>query len=206
LDAQPAVAATAGEAGLHAGAPVVRDWASDTFSLLSRGRVGVAITPAQLDAYGATNLSGIGPPGEPKVALPGAQGLPDNNRSPSRVWYLFPKHSPRQLVGHVDVVCGAPPGLRSTRRLLTPAGCFELADGGWRALWLTPQGAELVAAAPALGVEVGRSVPTREQPDAASLAAVRKVDPHEVRAIEFSSPESAARRLAQAGSLPPRSR
>jgi hypothetical protein len=198
LDAEPAVAATLGEAGLHAGGSAVRDWVTDTFSLLSRGRVGVAITPAQLDAAGATNLSGIGPPGHPKVALPGAQGLPDNNHSPSRVWYLFGAHSPRQLVERVDVICGAPPGRDSVRRLLSPAGCFELVDGAWRGRWLTVVGAELVAGAPGLGVTLSGSEPVRTEPDARVLAAVREVDPYEVRAIEFSSPESAARRLALA--------
>ena len=30
-----------------------------------------------------------------------------------------------------------PAGRRSTRRLLTPAGCFELRPSGWLAVWLT---------------------------------------------------------------------
>jgi hypothetical protein len=198
LDAHPVPAVTLGEAGLLADGPAARDWASDTFSLLARGRVGVATSPAQLDATGATNLSGIGPPGRPKIALPGAQGLPDNNLSPSRVWYLYPAHSPRQLVERVDVVCGPPPPPESIRRLLTPAGCFELTDAGWRARWLTPDGAELVDAAPALGVRLTGAEPVRVEIDPRLLAAVRAADPHEVRAIEFSAPEAAGRRWAQA--------
>ena len=47
--------------------------------------------PAQLDRVGATNLSYVGGSYEsPRVALPGSRGLPDNNDSPSRVWYLVP--------------------------------------------------------------------------------------------------------------------
>jgi hypothetical protein len=198
LDADPVPAVELGEAGLLSGGPAVRDWPADTFGLLKRGRVGVATTPAQLDATGATNLSGIGPPGRPKVALPGAQGLPDNNSSPSRVWYLYPAHSPRQLVERVDVVCGAPPPADAVRRLLTPAGSFELIGGGWRARWLTPGGAELVAAAPGLGVRLTGAEPVRDQPDARILAAVRTADPHEVRVIEFSGPQEMKTRWAQA--------
>ena len=104
LDAEPIPAVTLGEAGLLTAGPAVRDWAPDTFGLLARGLVGVAASPAQLDARGAANLSGIGPLGAPKVALPGSQGLPDNGASPSRVWYLYGAHSPRTLVERVDVV------------------------------------------------------------------------------------------------------
>jgi hypothetical protein len=198
LDAEPVVAATLGEAALNAGGPTVRDWGSDTFSLLSRGRVGVATSPAQLDASGATNLSGIGEPGHPRVALPGAQGLPDNNHSPSRVWYLYPSHSPRQLVRRVDVVCGAPPPAGAIRRLISAAGLFDLGASGWRALWLTEPGAELIAGAPGLGVRLTGAEPVRSEPDPRLRDAVAAVDPGEVRVIEFCGPEAAARRLAVA--------
>ncbi len=206
LDATPVPAVTLGEAGLLHDGPAVRDWPLDTFALLSRGRVGVATAPAQLDAAGRTNLSGVGPPGHPKVALPGAHGLPDNNHTPSRVWYVFGAHSPRQLVERVDMVCGAPPPSTSVRHLLTPAGCFALADGVWRALWLTPGGAELVASAPGLGVVPSGDEPVVAEPDATALAAVRTADPHDVRAIEYAAgPEAAelwraaARREAAGG-------
>jgi hypothetical protein len=193
LDAAPEPALTRGEAALFAGGEAPRDWVMDTFLLLSRGRVGVAVAPAQLDAAGRTNLSGIGPPGAPKVALTGARGLPDNNHSPSRVWYLLPAHSGRQLVERVDVTCGVAPPPGCVRHLLTPAGCFELARGGWRALWLTPSGAELVAAAPGLGVELTGAEEIVAGPDPEALAAVERADPRGVRRVEFASGEEAAR-------------
>jgi hypothetical protein len=198
LDAQPVPAVAMGEDALFAGGPPVRDWAYDTFCLLARGRVGVATAPAQLDASGATNLSGIGPPGRPKVALPGAQGLPDNNASPSRVWYLYGSHSPRQLVERVDVVCGAPPPSGALRRLLTPAGCFELDGPGWRTVWLTRGGAELVAKAPGLGIRVSGDEPIRTEPDRRFLDAVHAADPHDLRVIEFCAPDAAGLRWALA--------
>jgi glutaconate CoA-transferase subunit B len=185
LDASPVPSVDLSEAGLLSDGPAVRDWPLDTFTLLARGRVGVATAPAQLDAAGRTNLSGIGPPGRPKVALPGPHGLPDNNHSPSRVWYVFGAHSPRQLVARVDVVCGAVPPPGAVRRLLTPAGGFELTDGAWRARWLTPDGAALVAAAPGLGIALTGDEPVVEESDAEALAAVRAADPDGVRALEY---------------------
>ena len=187
LDASPVPSLTLGEQGLFAEGPAARDWALDTFALLRRGLVGVAVAPAQLDSAARSNLSGIGPPGRPKVALPGARGLPDNNITRSRVWFLLPAHSSRQLVDRVDVVCGAQPPAQAIRRLLTPAGCFEHAPDGWRAVWLAPGGAELVEQTPGLGVRLTGSAPVLEAPDREALAAVRRADPHDVRAIEFAS-------------------
>jgi glutaconate CoA-transferase subunit B len=198
LDAEPVPNVTLGEAGLFTTGAALVDDPFDTFSLLARGRVGVAVAPAQLDAAGRTNLSGAGPPGRPKVALPGARGLPDNNASPSRVWFVLPAHSPRQLVERVDVVCGAVPPAGAIRRLLTPAGCFELGPEGWHTLWLTPDGAELVAGAPGLGISVTGTEPIVTEPDREALAALERVDPHGVRLIEFSTGTDAAARFQAA--------
>jgi len=192
LDGAPEPAVTRGEAGLLTRGPTFRDDPGDVFVALARGRVGVVAQPAQLDASGRTNLSGIGEPGHPRVALPGARGLPDH-RTRSRVWYLYATHGPRQLVKRVDVVCGATPPPGALRRLLTPAGCFELGERGWRALWLTAAGAELVATAPAFGVVLDGAEPVLEQPDAEALAALERVDPHGVRRIEFASGVDAPR-------------
>ena len=165
-----------------------RDWVTDVFTLLRRGLLGVAVTPVQLDAAGRTNLSGIGPPGRPKVALIGPRGLPENNDTPCPLWYLLAAHSPRTLVERVDMVCGAAPSSAAgPRTLLTPAGCFDLLESRWRARWLAPGGEELVAAAPALGVEVAAGTPVREAPSAEALAALRAVDPEGARGAEFPS-------------------
>lgn len=193
LDGSPTPSATLGEAELFSAGQALTDDPFDTFVLLRRGRAGVAVTPAQLDARGRTNLSGIGTPGAPKVALPGARGLPDNNVGPSRVWYLLPSHSPRALVERVDVVCGAAPAGTGVRRLLTPAGCCELDASGWRAVWLTPDGAELIAGAPGLDVRDVAAAPVVEEPDPAALEAVWRADPLDVRAIEFGGANRGSR-------------
>ena len=162
------------------------DWATDVFTLLRRGLLGVAVAPIQLDAAGRTNLSGIGEPGRPKVALIGPRGLPDNNDTPCPLWYLLAAHSGRTLVERVDVVCGpAPTAATGPRTLLSSAGCFDLADGRWRARWLTPGGADQVAEVPAFPIEIPDGIEVRETAAEATLAALAAVDPDGARRAEF---------------------
>jgi len=172
--------------GFTAPAGLPRDWATDAFTLLRQGLLGVAVTPVQLDAAGRTNLSGIGTPGRPKVALIGPRGLTENNDTPSPLWYLFAQHSPRTLVERVDIVCGAAPSPDAGPRvLLTPAGCFDLAEGGWRARWLAPGGRDLIDAAPSFPIAIPEGTPERTAPSAATLAALVAVDPGGARLAEF---------------------
>ena len=162
-----------------------RDWATDIFTLLRRGLLGVAVTPVQLDAAGRTNLSGIGPPGRPSVALIGPRGLTENNDTPCPLWYLVPQHSPLTLVARVDIVCGAAPSGAGPRTLLSPAGCFDLSGGRWRARWLAPGGRALVAEAPAFPIEVADGTPERSAASRAALEALAVVDPERTRLAEF---------------------
>ncbi len=163
-----------------------RDWATDVFTLLRRGLLGVAVAPVQLDAAGRTNLSGIGTPGRPKVALIGPRGLTENNDTPCPLWYLLSQHSPRTLVERVDMVCGAAPSLTAGPRvLLSPAGCFELDAGTWRARWLAPGGRDLIAGAPDFPIELPEGMPERSAPSDAALQALAAVDPEGARLAEF---------------------
>ena len=74
-----------------------------------------------------------------------------------------PRTRGRTLVERVDVVCGpAPTAATGPRTLLSPAGCFDLEDGRWRARWLTPDGDELVSGVPAFPIEVPDGTPVRE--------------------------------------------
>ena len=177
----PRLALARGFTDLDAGQP---GSVLDVFTLLERGRLGVAVTPIQLDAAGRTNLSGIGPPGLPKAAMIGPRGLPENNDTPSPLWYLVPQHSPRTLVARVDMVCGPAPTGRGQRALLSPAGRFELREGSWHASWLTPDGAELVAGAPEFPIELA-DAPVKTEPNAETLAVVERVDPKGLRRREF---------------------
>ena len=178
----PRLALARGFTDLDAGQ---RGPALDVFTLLRQGRLGVAVGPIQLDAAGRTNLSGIGPPGRPKTALIGPRGLPENNDTPSPLWYLLHVHSPRTLVGRVDMICGPAPSGRGLRALLTPAGRCELCDGGWRATWLAPGGEELVAGCPDFPIAGPPGTPVRESASATTLEALERVDPARARRHEF---------------------
>jgi hypothetical protein len=172
--------------GFTALAGLQRDWPTDVFTLLRRGLLGVAVAPVQLDAAGRTNLSGIGTPGRPKVALIGPRGLTENNDTPCPLWYLLAQHSPRTLVERVDIVCGAAPSPDAGPRvLLSPAGCFDLAEGRWRARWLTPGGRDLIAAAPSFAIEIPDGTTERGVPSAAAAEALGSVDPGRTRLAEF---------------------
>jgi hypothetical protein len=172
--------------GFTALAGAQRDWATDVFTLLRRGLLGVAVAPVQLDAAGRTNLSGIGTPGRPRTALIGPRGLPENNDTPCPLWYLLAQHSPRALVERVDIVCGpAPSPDAGPRTLLSPAGCFDLLDGRWVARWLAPGGRELIEAAPGFAIEAPAGTPERSTPSPEALQALVAVDPDGSRRAEF---------------------
>jgi glutaconate CoA-transferase, subunit B len=198
VDPRPAV--TLGEAALG----VDGAWAghaSDTFVAVARGLVGVAVTPAQLDGTGATNLSRVGGTDDaPGVALPGSRGLPDNNDSPSRVWYVLPTHSPRTLVEAVDFVSGPPPSPGRARRLITPLGVFALRPGaGWSAVSLTHGvTAEDVARATGFPVTVGDDVATTAPVSNEERAALEAVDAMGLRRLEYLPGQEAAALYAQA--------
>jgi glutaconate CoA-transferase subunit B len=198
LDARPYPALTLGETALGSAASP-RGPISDTFIAVAKGMVGVVVSPAQLDAAGATNLSRIGGSNDaPKVALPGSRGLPDNNDSPSRVWYLLAVHTPRQLVEKVDFVSGPPPAPGRVRRLLTPLGIFELDPGsGWRATHLMP-GVDSVQVAEATGFFVAVENPLEvPAPDDDEREVLAVVDPQNLRELEFLGRAEMGERFAE---------
>ncbi len=196
LDAEPAPSLIRGEVALGA-ATSPRGPSADTFVALARGRVGVAVTPAQLDGSGATNLFQVGGSDqEPGVALPGDRGLPENNDAPGCVWYVFPDHSARQLVAQVDSVSGPPPSPGRYRRLLTPLGVFELQEG-WRAVALADGvTARDVAGATSFSIEVPSDVDILVPPSEQEQRALTEVDPLGCRYLEHASGEELARLAA----------
>ena len=198
LDSPAEPAVSRGEVALGT-AESARGPLSDTFVALARGRVGVVTSPAQLDARGATNLSRVGgTDAAPAVALPGSRGLPDNNDSPSSVWYLFTAHSARSLVEEVDFVSGPPPSAGRFRRLLTPLGLFELA-GGWSAVALAP-GITPDDVHPATGfsISIAADCPEIAAPTGEELEALEYADPNKLREIEFLAGAEAAKRFMAA--------
>jgi glutaconate CoA-transferase subunit B len=185
LDVDPAPSLSLGESALGFERST-RGGLLDTFSVLSRGWVGVAVTPAQLDARARTNLSHAGGShDQPAVALPGSRGLPENNTSPSRVWYVIPNHSPRTLVAEVDFVSGPEPDGSVARRLITNFGVFVF-DGHWRAESLHP-GIDIDDVEANTGFDIDCAGAHATEPlSADELAAIAAVDPDDLRGLEAS--------------------
>jgi glutaconate CoA-transferase, subunit B len=197
VDAFPAV--TLGEGNLGV-AGAARGPSSDTFVALARGRVGVCVSPAQVDVRGATNLSRVGGTNDaPKVALPGSRGLAENNDAPGPLWYLFTNHDSRTLVPEVDFVSGPPPSAGRYRRLITPLGIFSLEGGAWTAETLTDGvTADDVAAGTGFPIAVPDGVATTMAPTDEELAALDAVDPLGLRALETARGEEAAELVKRA--------
>ena len=194
LDADPIPSLSLGESGLGIERSTRRGL-FDTFSVLSRGWVGVAVSPGQLDGKARTNLSFVGGThNEPGVALPGSRGLAENNTSPSRVWYVVPRHTSRTLVGEVDFVSGPEPAGDAPRRLITNLGVFVY-DGGWRAESLH-DGVAVTDVAENTGFPVDCSGSVVTPPISEDeLAAIAAIDPDDLRGLE------AAPDLARMGEL-----
>lgn len=184
----------------HGTMGAIRGPSSDMFVALSRGRVGVVVSPAQLDSTGATNLSQVGgTEASPGVALPGARGLPENNDSPGSLWYVLPSHSARTLVPRVDSVSGAPPRIGRWRRLITPLGLFELGEGGWSTVALAPDATtEAVDAVTGFSIRHPSSPASIQPATTDEDAALRAVDPHGLRRLDAVDRDTAAAIVAAA--------
>ena len=189
LDADAVPTVSLLESGLHPetspkGPP------SDTFVALSRGWVGVVVQPAQLDARARTNLSRVGGTNDaPALALPGSRGLPENNDTPSRVWYLLADHSPRQLVAEVDFVSGPEPSAGRMRRLITRNGVFEYRSPQWHAVGLFPDADHAELEGTAFPIDGLDTAPVIDDPSDEELAALVAMDPSNMRAVEFAGPD-----------------
>jgi acyl CoA:acetate/3-ketoacid CoA transferase beta subunit len=88
--------------------PVVEGWMPfrKIFDLLWAGRRHVMMGASQIDRFGNTNISCIGPWEQPTRQLLGARGAPGNSiNHPCSYW--IPSHSRRTFVEHVDFVSGA---------------------------------------------------------------------------------------------------
>jgi len=197
LDVEPRPAVTSGEFALGmAGSP--HSMSAETFMSLARGRVGVVVSPAQIDTRAALNLSGVGGRHDrPAVALPGSRGLPENNHSPSTVWYFVPEITPRRLVAKVDFVSGAPPAPGIRRLLLSPTATLEFdAATGWRIIGLT-EGNSVDSVRAAAGFELAADAPPlHDPPSTDELAALARVDPDGLRRLDFASmPDDVLRRV-----------
>jgi glutaconate CoA-transferase subunit B len=166
---------------------------SRVMALLAGGRVDAGfLGGAQVDRHGNLNTTRIGPPGAPRRRLPGSGGGADIASAAGRLLVIMP-HEPRRFVERVDHRTspgyGDGPGWRA-RVGLPPLASITLVttravlraeerSGGFRLVSVHPGEplAEVVAATPWRWPSPPARVPTTEPPDAATLAALRALDP-----------------------------
>lgn len=185
--------------GPRAAAPVFEGWApyARTFDNLWGGRRHAMLGPVQMDRFGQANLSVIGDHAHPKAALLGSRGLPGNSISHPNS-YFFPAHNRRALVaGEVDYVSAA--GYNPARWLggVKPCGLdlrlvvtnlcvldFGGPDHAIRLVSLHP-GVSLDQVRDNTGFDLivpEGAIPETPGPDATALEAIRRLDPHNMRA------------------------
>lgn len=102
------------------------------FDLLWRGKRHVLMGAAQLDVYGNSNISCIGPHQQPKVQLLGARGAPGNTVCHTTSYFVA-KHSRRIFVPEVDFVSGVGTDKGGKlRHVVTDLGVFDFSGPGRR--------------------------------------------------------------------------
>jgi len=188
--------------GPRAAQPVIEGWMpyARTFDLLWGGRRHAMVAPTQIDRFGQSNISVVGPYARPKAALLGVRGFPGNSlHHPNS--YFVPNHTVRTFVaGVVDMVCGAgynpdrwpdaqPPRWLDLRLVVTDLAVLDFAGPGHRlrVRHLHP-GVTFEQVQDNTGFPLARSEPlsTTPAPSERQLRLIREVlDPHEQRASVF---------------------
>ncbi len=171
-----------------------------TFDLAQRGDLDlIFLGAAQVDKYGNTNLSVIGPYEKPKVRLPGGAASAHLCALMETVIWV-PRHNARVLVEKVDFVTGQGhlPGGRDRKEAGIPKGgprkvvtnlCvmdFEPETKAMRLVSLHP-GVTLDEVKENTGFEliIPERVETTEPPGKEHLEFMREIDPKGVRELEF---------------------
>jgi glutaconate CoA-transferase subunit B len=152
----------------------------DLFDHARRGRIDIIFFgAAEIDATGCSNMSAIGSLAQPKIKLPGVAGAAALRRWVKRPILVIPKQTKRSLVAKVQVAStmdGRP------TPLLTDLGRFQVGGEGAslqsHRAWTTP-GA--IAERTGFSFTVAKSVATDAPPPAATMAAMRAIDPDNLR-------------------------
>jgi glutaconate CoA-transferase, subunit B len=152
----------------------------DLFDHARRGRIDVIFFgAAEVDAAGSSNMSATGSLAEPKIKLPGVAGAAALRRWVKRPVLVVPKQTKRNLVAKVQVASTMDG--RATP-LLTDLGRFQVGEeGAWlnsHRPWTTPVE---VAERTGFSFSVANDLTTDAAPSAATLAAIRALDPDNLR-------------------------
>lgn len=200
----PFIPPTGNDWSLQQGAPY-RMRFEEFFDAAVRGDVDrMFLSGVQLDPFGNTNVTVVGPLERPKVKLGGGGGGCNLAATIGHLTLWTTRHrSGRALVPHCDFITDmghrTPQGTRvelgftggGPEWLVTELGVFDFdADGHARLRQLFPDvSLEDVEAATAFPLRVASDLRPVAAPSAAELAAVRSIDPLGVRRSEFSAEE-----------------
>ncbi len=171
-----------------------------TFDLAQRGELDlIFLGAAQVDRYGNTNLSAIGPYEKPKVRLPGGAASAHLCAIMETVIWV-PRHNPRVLVEKVDFITGQGylEGGNAREKAGIPKGGPRKVVTNLCVMDFEPQSKamRLVSVHPGVTVDVVKeatgfelvvpgSVEETAPPTAEELEFMRRIDPNGVRELEF---------------------
>jgi glutaconate CoA-transferase subunit B len=199
----PFIPPTSNDASLSRGAAYSMRF-EEFFDAAIRGDVDrMFLSGGQIDGFGNTNVTAIGPAGRPKVKLGGGGGGCNLSATIGALTLWTTRHrSGRTLVETCDFITDighrTPLGGRvelgftggGPQWLVTELGVFDFRDGRARLVQVFPDvGVADVRAATGFPLEVAGDLRTVPPPSTAELATVRSVDPLKVRTSEFSRRE-----------------
>jgi glutaconate CoA-transferase, subunit B len=199
----PFIPPTSNDASLGRGAAYSMRF-EEFFDAAIRGDVDrMFLSGGQIDAYGSTNVTGIGPPGRPRVKLGGGGGGCNLSATIRALTVWTTRHrSGRTLVGECDFITDMGHRTRLGSRaelgftgggpqwLVTELGVFDFPDGRARLVQTFPDvSVAEIRAATGFELRVAGDLRQVAPPSTAELAAVRSVDRLRVRAQEFSAGE-----------------
>jgi len=201
----PFIPPTSNDASLKRGAAYSMRF-EEFFDAAIRGDVDrMFLSGGQIDAYGNTNVTAIGPAGRPKVKLGGGGGGCNLAATIGQLTVWTTRHrSGRTLVEACDFITDmghrTPLGTRAElgytgggpQWLVTELGVFDFPAGSARLVQLFPDvSVDEIRAATGFPLEVAGDLRPVTPPSAAELAVVRSVDSLGVRKSEFSPRELA---------------
>lgn len=154
----------------------------ELFDHARRGRIDVVFFgAAEVDARGRTNLTAGGSLAAPRPKFPGVVGACSLRRWCKRPVLVVPRQGARCLVPRVAVASTADDARRT--RLLTNLARFSLGDGGAVLEALAPDATlDAVRARTGFSYDVATPLEALDDPPAHALAAIRALDPHDLRA------------------------
>jgi glutaconate CoA-transferase, subunit B len=199
----PFIPPTGNDASLSRGAAYSMRF-EEFFDAAIRGDVDrMFLSGGQIDAYGSTNVTAIGPAGRPRVKLGGGGGGCNLSATMRALTVWTTRHrSGRTLVEECDFITDMGHRTRLGTRaelgftgggpqwLVTELGVFDYPDGRARLVQIFPDvSVAEIQAATGFELRVAGDLRPVAPPAAAELAAVRSVDPLRVRTQEFSARE-----------------